>query len=390
LIPTRPGGAARLAGTLLAVALLASCSSRSGSAAPTSTTAASTSSSSVTTTVPLRSFTVAASGDILLHTPVQASARANAGGKGFDFNPMFDDVRPVLSSADLAICHLETPLSGDDTHLSGFPTFNVPHEIAPALAGAGFKACDSSSNHAVDQGLRGVKDTLDALDAAGLGHTGGARSEAEAAMPPIYDVKGVKVGHLAYTFSYNGNPVPKDAPWMARYLWTTVGEGQILADAQALKARGAEFVIVSMHWGAEYGLAVDPGVVKLAHDLLASPDIDLVLGDHGHVPQACEKVGGKYVEYDMGNFLSNQSPQTDRTLPADTQDGVILLFEVQELTPGRFGVTQLRFVPTFVTLPGHRVRQAKGPDLQASYERTVRAITTPPAGVGPCDAQPAF
>ncbi len=177
---------------------------------------------------------------------------------------------------------------------------------------------------------------------------------------------------------------------MARYLSTAVGEGQILSDARALKARGADFVIVSMHWGAEYGLAVDPGVVKLAHDLLASPDIDLVLGDHGHVPQACEKVGGKYVEYDMGNFLSNQSPQTDRTLPPDTQDGVILLFQVQEQSHGRFAVTQLRFVPTFVTLPGHEIRQAKGPDLRASYDRTVRAITTPPAGVGPCDAQPAF
>jgi hypothetical protein len=373
---------------VVACVLLASCSTGAGGPRDASpTTSPSTSS---TTVRAARSFSIVASGDILLHLPVQASGRANAGGTGYDFNPMFDDVRALLSSADLAICHLETPLSGDDTNLSGFPTFNVPHEIAPALAAAGFDACDTSSNHAVDRGARGVSDTLDALDAAGIRHTGGARSEAEAAEPPILDVRGVKVGHLAYTFGYNGMPVPEAGPWMARYLWTSIGEAGILRDAGALKARGAAFVVVSIHWGAEYSLAVDPGLVALAHGLLASPDVDLILGDHGHVPQACEKVGEKYVAYDLGNFLSNQAPQSDSTLPANTQDGVILRFQVDEVAPDRFRVTRVTFAPTFVSLAGHRVLQAKPPGLQTSHDRTVRALTSPPAGVGPCDATPEY
>jgi poly-gamma-glutamate synthesis protein (capsule biosynthesis protein) len=382
--------AARLLRATVAVVVLTSCTAASGSRDGTASAPASPSSTTATTVRALRSFSIAASGDILLHLPVQSSGRAAAGGNGYDFNPMFDDVRALISSADLAICHLETPLSGDDTHLSGFPVFNVPHEIAPALAGAGFNACDTSSNHSVDQGARGVKDTLDALDAAGIGHTGGARSAEEAANPPIYDVKGIKVGHLAYTFGYNGMPVPGDAPWMAQYVWSSGGQDRLIAEAHALKARGAEFVVVSIHWGAEYSLAVDPGVVQLAHDLLASPDIDLLLGDHGHVPQACEKVGDKYVEYDMGNFLSNQSPQSDASLPANSQDGVLLRFQIEEVAPGRFVATRLTFAPTFVSLPGHRIRQAKGPELQASHDRTVKALTTPPAGVGPCDATPEY
>jgi poly-gamma-glutamate capsule biosynthesis protein CapA/YwtB (metallophosphatase superfamily) len=375
----------------IALVGMAACSGSSGSgeAAP-GTSSSTTAPPSTTTTAALRSFTIAASGDILLHTPVQASGRANAGGNGFDFNPMFDAVRALVSSADLAICHLETPLSADDRNLAGFPTFNVPHEIAPALAAAGFDACDTSSNHSVDRGAQGVKDTLDALDGAGIRHTGGARSAEEAASPPIYDVKGVKVGHLAYTFSYNGNPVPADAPWMAQYLWTSVGPERILADAHALKARGAEFVVVSIHWGAEYSLAVDPSLVALAHTLLASADVDLLLGDHGHVPQACEKVGDKYVEYDMGNFLSNQSPQSDHTLPANSQDGVIVRFQVEEVTPGHLVTTRMTFAPTFVTLAGHRILGARPPELQASHDRTVKALTSPPAGVGACDATPEY
>ncbi len=63
---------------------------------------------------------------------------------------------------------------------------------------------------------------------------------------------------------------------------------------------------------------------------------------------------------------------------------------MQELTPGRFVATQLRFAPTFVTIPGHHIRLATGPAFQASHDRTVRALTSPPAGVGSCDAVPAY
>ena len=61
----------------------------------------------------------------------------------------------------------------------------------------------------------------------------------------------------------------------------------------------------------------------MANELLASPDIDLVVGHHVHVIQPIDRVGEKYVLFGVGNFLSNQSPQADPTLPAASQDGVI-------------------------------------------------------------------
>ena len=54
---------------------------------------------------PPRHFTLAAVGDILLHDSVIQDGRANAGGKGYNFDPMFDDVRALISGADIAICH---------------------------------------------------------------------------------------------------------------------------------------------------------------------------------------------------------------------------------------------------------------------------------------------
>ncbi len=60
---------------------------------------------------------------------------------------MFDDVRGLISAADLAICHQETPISADDTDMGPADSlvFNVPREIGGALRNAGFRACDTAS-----------------------------------------------------------------------------------------------------------------------------------------------------------------------------------------------------------------------------------------------------
>src|SRR5215204_4195431 len=87
------------------------------------------------TSVPaLRTFTIAATGDFLVHTSVSSQALTYGGGSNYDFSPMLADVTPILSAADLAICHVEIPLSADDRDLSGYPVFSAPHELAPAIA----------------------------------------------------------------------------------------------------------------------------------------------------------------------------------------------------------------------------------------------------------------
>ena len=74
----------------------------------------------------LRSFTVAAAGDILIHSAVWQSAQEYAGGDGYDFRPMFEPIKARVSGADLAICHMEVPLSSDNTGISSYPSFRAP------------------------------------------------------------------------------------------------------------------------------------------------------------------------------------------------------------------------------------------------------------------------
>lgn len=351
--------------------------------------------STTTTTRPPRHFTLAAAGDILLHNYVITDGRANAGGKGYNFDPMFDDVRDLISRADVSICHQETPISADNTQLTVPRTlsFNAPKEIATALKNAGFDGCDTASNHTWDRLFKGVKDTLDVLDAAGLKHAGASRSEQEADTPPIYEVNGVQVGHLAYSYTIYNNAgpntqVPPEAPFLKAMLWPAVGVEGILAAARKLRARGAEVVVVSMHWGDQYISQPNAQQRQLAKDLLAAPEIDLILGDHVHVVQPCEKIGDKYVTYGLGNFLSNQSPDQDRTLTRDNQDGSLQTFTFDEVSPGTFRVSKMTYAPTYVITVGHKIVRATPETHPESYKRTVKAMNL--LGPGTCDATPDY
>ncbi len=321
------------------------------------TTSAPTTTSSTTTTSteppapPLRTGTLAFTGDTLAHRGVvrQAATNASEAGLGaeYDFAPMFDLVEPYLSGADVAICHLETPLSPDNTRLSGYPTFNVPRELAAGLAAAGYDGCTVASNHALDRRSQGVVDTLDVLDAAGLAHSGTARSVDEAATPTIYDVGGIDVANLSYTYGLNGFTVPADRPWLVNL----IDVDAIIADAAAARAAGAEYVIVSVHWGTEYRTEPNDHQLEVAAALAASGDVDLIVGHHAHVVQPVTMIEGTPVVYGLGNFLSNQSANC---CVAAAQDGLIVFVHIQETResqmsggPGTFR-TWLTHVPTWV------------------------------------------
>ena len=191
-----------------------------------------------------RAFTIVVAGDLLAHTSVIDQARAYAADGGYDFSPMLRMVQPIVAAADVAICHLETPVAPPGVPADGsYPDYGVPPEITAAIASAGFDRCSLASNHAMDKGAAGVDATLNAFDSAGLGHTGMARTAAEAG-PTIFTVGGTTVAHLSYTFNFNGRRLPKGQPWLSNQ----IDPARIVAEARQARQAGARFVIVSLHW----------------------------------------------------------------------------------------------------------------------------------------------
>ncbi len=336
--------------------------------------------------------TIGATGDLLAHESVIDSAAVDSGGAtAYDFAPMFTQVEGLLGEPDLSLCHLETPLSPDNTALSktgGF-TFNAPYQLADAIAGAGWDGCEFASNHTMDHGLTGLADTESLLREAGLGYAGPTAHQKRAGMPATYDVRGSKVAHLAYTYTYpnDGSPttvVPSEAPWLQLNLWPAIGADGIIDDSAKARAQGADFVVVSMHWGQEYTTEPTEQQRSMARDLLDSGDVDLILGTQVHVVQPCEKINGRYVFYGLGNFLSNQSPETTGgNLRTETQEGMVAQIALERSTDGALR-SSATYQPTRVDLDGHVVRPV--PPDSATYRRTVAAVQL--LGPDACDARP--
>ncbi|WP_083931779.1 CapA family protein [Nocardiopsis salina] len=298
-----------------------------------------------------RTLSVIGGGDVLVHESVWTQAEADGGGT-YDFAPMFDDVSGRLHGADLALCHLEVPLGPEEGPFSGYPVFSAPPHLAQGLADAGYDGCSTASNHTFDQGEDGVVRTLDAMEEAGLGAAGSARTEEEAAEPTVHQVDAgagdaVPVAHLSYTYGFNGFEAPEGKEWMA----DLIDEEAILDEAARAREAGAEIVVLSLHWGTEYSHEVDADQRELV-DLADSSDIDMVLGHHAHVVQPMDLVEDTWVAYGLGNQIAGQSSP-----PIDSRrEGVMAQVEFTETEPGTWEAGGLQAVPTWVEVePDYRV-----------------------------------
>ena len=318
---------------------------------------------------------VEASGDLLIHSAIIDRALVLGGGRRYNFAPMFTQIKPYIQGADLALCHVETPMTPAPP--TGYPTFNTPPALATAIAQTGWRACSTAATHSLDQGQSGVDDTIGALDRAGVAHTGTFSSAAAQATPLIMTVKGVRVAFLAYTELTDGIPSPH--PWSVN----RADAARILSDAHRARADGAQIVIVNIHWGDENVARPSSFQLALASRLTRSPDITAIVGQHVHIVQPIRIINSKLVVFGEGNLISNQ---TSACCPAASQDGMIVLLTITVDSRGA-RVTLVRYVPIwvrhpdFVVLPAGtawRTNPANAAALRASYERTVGV-----AGRGP-------
>lgn len=297
-------------------------------------------------------FTVSASGDIIIHGRVGEAAQTGEGA--YDFTPLFAPVQNLIASRDFAICHLEVPISSTNDDLSfDAAAFRAPRELPAAIKAAGFDSCSVASNHAWDSGESSVVSTIAQLNAVQLPHVGIANTAEEAAKNWQFDVLGNTVGHLSYTYGHNNPDVDNGGVPPERV--ALIDEAKILADAARQRQGGSEFTIVSLHWGVEFENELTAQQADLGPRLLASPDIDLIIGHHAHVPQKIEEIDGKYIAYGLGNLLSNQSssaPECPTACTLDSQDGVLLDFVVERSDDGQLRVTEVIANPTWVDVGG--------------------------------------
>jgi len=247
-------------------------------------------------------ITLTAAGDCLMHGPEIRSGLQEDGSYRFD--TFFADVAGLIREGDYSSTDLEAALAGPESGYTGYPMFNSPDEIANTFKQAGFDLVVTANNHSLDRGYSGGIRTLKVLRQAGLQTLGTYRNRSEANTFLIKDIRGVKVGYLAYTYSTNGIPVPAEHGEYVNLL----EKDKILADIKALRPQ-VDVLILILHWGVEYQPRPGQDQIFMAREFIEA-GADAILGSHPHVVQTMEvvRVKGKpkFVIYGMGNFISNQ------------------------------------------------------------------------------------
>ena len=243
-------------------------------------------------------------GDVLLHTRLAYWSEDGKGG--YDFNPIFKLIKPIIKKADLAIVNQETILGGKELGVSGYPIFNGPYELGDAIANAGFDVVLQSNNHSLDRGKQGIYNCLNFWKKYPKIKTVGINtSEAQKKKLCIYKKNGIKVAILNYTYGTNGIPLPKGMPYAVNYLV----KDEVINDIKRAE-KEADFTIVCPHWGTEYYRGITD-YQKAWSKIFVENGVDLVLGCHPHVIEPIKYVTDKktghkmLVYYSLGNFVNS-------------------------------------------------------------------------------------
>ncbi|MGC5022828.1 CapA family protein [Micromonospora sp. DT47] len=218
---------------------------------------------------------------------------------------LLDDLRP-----DVRIVNLETSVTGRGEFAPGKGIHYRMHpENLPCLTAARLDVCALANNHVLDFGPQGLADTLDGLRRVGVTPAGAGRDEAEAWRPARVDLGGGR-RLLLWSVGAPSSGIPPQwaaadrRPGVAYLPETTEASAGALADRVAREARPGDLVVVSVHWGSNWGYQVPAEQVRFAHRLVEA-GVHVVHGHSSHHPRPIEVHRGRLILYGCGDLVDD-------------------------------------------------------------------------------------
>lgn len=261
-------------------------------------------------------YTLLFTGDIMLNRGVDHANRTR--GTGEPTYP-FALIADTLRGADLAIGNLEGPISDKGRNVGSEYSFRMDPKYIEGLTFAGFDVLSLANNHMFDYTAAALVDTVERLDAAGIGTAGAGAGYEEANAAHIEELpNGTRAAFLSYTNLYPNNLVSRGQ---------TPGISD--PDIKHIKAvisgltTDADIIVLLWHWGEEYETTSHPREQAIARELVDA-GADLIVGHHPHVAQEIETYKGTAVAYSLGNFIF------DQYFSAETMRGLMLRVTVKD------------------------------------------------------------
>lgn len=225
-------------------------------------------------------------------------------------------------SSALRLVNLETAVT---THTHPWPAKGIHYRMHPlhvnALQAAHIHVCNLANNHVMDWGAEGLLETLTTLQNAGLETAGAGIDQAAAQRPAVWlGPRGKR--WLIFAWASIDSGVPH--PWQATLQRPGVQTLEILDKHTASQIsqtvrryrQAGDRVIVSLHWGENWGWAVPEAQQAFAHHLIDSGEVDLVYGHSSHHPRPIEVYQSKLILYGCGDLINDYEGIGHRVLSA--------------------------------------------------------------------------
>ena len=254
-------------------------------------------------------------GDVMLGRLVNEAMR----GRPPDW--VWGDTLELLKSADWLAGNLECVFTGRTEPAFPDKAFHFRSDAGnvQALKSAGFDAVSLANNHVLDFGDEALLEMLELLDGAGIGHAGAGRNLASASRPAISDIAGFRIGLVAATDNEPDWAAGKGRPgvlYVPAAVESAAVREQLLPAVKAAR-RQVDLLVVSLHWGPNWGYRAPLGHRSLASALLES-GADVVFGHSAHVFRGVAITGGRPVIYSAGDFVDdyavNEVERNDQSL----------------------------------------------------------------------------
>jgi poly-gamma-glutamate synthesis protein (capsule biosynthesis protein) len=211
---------------------------------------------------------------------------------------------------DARIINLETSVTRSDHYIAKGINYRVSPENAKCLAAAAIDCCVLANNHVLDWGRAGLSDTLATLAHLGIRTAGAGRNLDEAQAPALLDFH-IKGRAFVFSFAFPSSGVPLS--------WAATGESpgvnvlgdHSLADIAHIAEqvgrlrRPGDVIVVSVHWGPNWGYEVPDAQQRFARTLIDQAGVSIVHGHSSHHAKGIELYRGRLILYGCGDFLND-------------------------------------------------------------------------------------
>ncbi len=276
------------------------------------------------------------------------------------------------------LLNLETSIT---RHGEFAPGKEVHYRMSPGntgcLTAARPDACVLANNHVLDFGRRGLTSSLHALAEAGLCPAGAGSGDVQARQPAVLSAGGGRVVLFACGMPSSGIPPDWAAgpgrPGIDFLPGPTPAAAAELADRIGAVRRPGDVVVVSLHWGPNWGYQVSRDRVRFAR-WLVDAGADVVHGHSSHHPQPVEVYRGRLILYGCGDFIDDYEG-----IPGyeEYRDDLRLMY-FATVKPGSGELAGLRMVP----LQARKMRLRRAAPDDARWLAAMLSRVSRPHGCG--------